>query len=374
MEAIGLMAGGVAHDLNNILSGIVGYPELMLLKLSRESEMRKPLEAIQDSGERAAAVVADLLTVARGVASAKSVASLNSLLGEYFDSPEYDHLCSLHPSLNCHKELGENLPNISCSPVHIKKCIMNLMTNSAESLDQSGTITIFTSSIIPDQQWCQKYGLKQMEYVVLTIKDTGTGIPKDSIGHIFEPFYSKKVLGRSGTGLGLTVVWNTLKEHKGTVTVNSNDQGTSFKLFFPVTKEAISSPESATTDPLQGNGETILVIDDESTLRDIASSMLDVLGYTVTIASSGEEAVVYLQNHQVDLILLDMLMESGINGRETYEQIIKLHPGQKAIIASGFSESEDIKATLQLGADSFIKKPYSMDQLGRAVKEALISI
>jgi len=373
MEAIGLMAGGVAHDLNNILSSIVGYPELMLLKLSSESEMRKPLEAIQDSGERAAAVVADLLTVARGVASAKSVANLNCLVGEYFDSPEYDHLCSLHPELICRKELEENLPNISCSPVHIKKCIMNLMTNSAESLDQSGTITIATSGIIPDLQWCKENGMKQMEYVTLTIEDTGTGIPKNSIAHIFEPFYSKKVLGRSGTGLGLTVVWNTLKEHNGTVTVVSNTQGTSFKLFFPITKEVISLSKSTTADPLQGNGETILVIDDEPTLRDIACSMLDVFGYNVTLANSGEEAVAYLQDHQVDLILLDMLMEPGIGGRETYEQIIKLHPGQKAIIASGFSESDEIKATLQLGADSFIKKPYSMDQLGMAVRDALLS-
>ena len=373
MEAIGLMAGGVAHDLNNILSSIVGYPELMLLKLPSESKMRKPLEAIQDSGERAAAVVADLLTVARGVASAKSVASLNSLVGEYFDSPEYDHLCSLHPAINCRKELNENLPNISCSPVHIKKCIMNLMTNSAESLDQTGTITIVTSCIIPDLQWCQENGMEQMKYVILTIEDTGTGIPKDSIEHIFEPFYSKKVLGRSGTGLGLTVVWNTLKEHNGTVTVASNDQGSSFKLFFPITKEAVTLSKLATKEPLQSNGETILVIDDEPSLRDIASSILDVFGYNVTLVSSGEEAVAYLQDHQVDLILLDMLMDPGINGRETYEQIIKLHPGQKAIIASGFSESEEIKATLLLGAHSFIKKPYSMDQLSLAVKEALNS-
>jgi CheY-like chemotaxis protein len=247
------------------------------------------------------------------------------------------------------------------------------MTNSAESLDQSGTITIATSGIIPDLQWCKENGMKQMEYVTLTIEDTGTGIPKNSIAHIFEPFYSKKVLGRSGTGLGLTVVWNTLKEHNGTVTVVSNTQGTSFKLFFPITKEVISLSKSTTADPLQGNGETILVIDDEPTLRDIACSMLDVFGYNVTLANSGEEAVAYLQDHQVDLILLDMLMEPGIGGRETYEQIIKLHPGQKAIIASGFSESDEIKATLQLGADSFIKKPYSMDQLGMAVRDALLS-
>ena len=371
MEAIGLLAGGVAHDLNNILSGIISYPELLLMQLPEESEMRKPLEAIQNSGERAAAVVADLLTVARGVASTKSVARLNSLVNEFLDSPECDHLRFLHPDDTWRKELADSLPNISCSPVHIEKCIMNLVTNAAEALEKSGTVTINTSSIIPDLQWCQENGMEQMEYVVLTVADTGTGISENSIEHIFEPFYSKKVLGRSGTGLGLTIVWNTLKEHNGTVTVTSSDQGTSFMLFFPVSEEAVAEPELTKKETLQGNGEKILVVDDESHLRDIAYRILDAIGYNVALTSSGEEAVAYLQDHRVDLVLLDMLMEPGINGRQTYEQIIKLHSGQKAIIASGFSESKDVKATLQLGAGGFIKKPYSMDQLGRTVKKVL---
>jgi len=371
MEAIGLMAGGVAHDLNNILSGIIGYPELILLQLPKDSELRIPVQAIRESGERAAVVVADLLTVARGVASARTVASLNTLLMEYLGSPECHQLQSLHPQVRWHQFLSPDLPDISCSPVHIKKCIMNLAINAAEAIDNSGSVTLSTSSIVPDLQWARKNGLEQRQYVVLTVADTGEGIPKKSIEHIFEPFFTKKVMGRSGTGLGLAVVWNTVKEHNGTVTVTSSDQGTTFELFFPASEEAATKTESAGLEKQTGDGERILVVDDEPQLLDIAGRMLGVLGYDVVCVSSGEEAVTYLQSHRADLVLFDMLMEPGINGRQTYEQILRLHPGQKAVVVSGFAKNDEVTATLKLGACEFLKKPYSMEELGRAVRKGL---
>lgn len=371
MEAIGLMAGGVAHDLNNILSGIIGYPEILMLQLPEDSELRGPIKAIQDSGERAAAVVADLLTVARGVAEARVIVGLNTLVTEYLDSPEYHHLRDLHPQVGFHPELAVNLPDLCCSPVHIKKCIMNLVMNAAEAIKETGSVRLETSAIVPDHQWCKEHGLKETEYIVLTVTDTGTGIPQENIDHIFEPFYTKKVMGRSGTGLGLAVVWNTVREHEGAVTVTSSEQGTTFQLFFPVADSGSTDQVPAPKAPIKGNGETILIVDDEPHLLDIAGSMLKHLGYDVICMDSGEEAVEYLKNHRADLVIPDMLMEPGLNGRQTYEQIIKTHPGQRAIIVSGFSENEEVQAALRAGAGGFLKKPCSMEELGLAVRQAL---
>ena len=373
MEAIGLMAGGVAHDLNNILTGITGYPELLLLQLPVDSELRKPIEAIKESGKRAAAVVADLLTVARGVASIRVSANMNTLVREYLDSPEWHHLHSLHKHVQYRNILSKDLPNISCSPIHIKKCIMNLVTNAAEAIDNSGSITLSTTTVTPDPQWARENGLKQMEHVVLTVTDTGTGIPQEDIDHIFEPFYTKKVMGRSGTGLGLAVVWNTVEDHDGKIIVASSEKGTRFQLYFPVSKKENSSVQikDAKPEELMGSNEHLLVVDDEPALRDIACQMLQTLGYTVDSVSSGEMAIKFIQKNVVDLIIIDMLMEPGMNGRKTYEEILKISPHQKALIVSGFSESDEVEAALKLGAGGFVKKPYSMEQLGQRVKEAL---
>jgi PAS domain S-box-containing protein len=374
MEAIGLMAGGVAHDLNNILSGITGYPELLLLQISAESNLRKPIEAIQESGNRAAAVVADLLTVARGVAINKVPANLNTLIMEYLDSPESEQLSSLNQDIQFSTNLIEGLPNISCSPVHIKKCIMNLVTNAAEAIHDQGSITLSTTTVTPSQQWARENGLQQKEHIVLTIADTGPGIPPENIRHIFEPFYTKKVMGRSGTGLGLAVVWNTVEDHGGKIFVESSDKGTRFQLYFPVSNEG-SIVQNANDVPQEylGKNEYILVVDDEPVLRDIACQMLQKLGYTVGSVSSGELAIDFLKENAVDLLVLDMLMAPGMNGRQTYEKILTFLPDQKAIIVSGFSESDDVKAALRIGASGFMKKPYSMEQFGRMVQKALNS-
>lgn len=374
MEAIGLMAGGVAHDLNNILSGITGYPELLLLQLPAESDLREPIEAILDSGNRAAAVVADLLTVARGVAINKVTANMNTMLMEYYNSPEARQLRAINQHIQCQKNLAESLPNLSCSPIHIKKCIMNLVTNAVESIDDQGTITFSTTTVTPSQKWARENGLRQIEYILLTIADTGTGIPPENIGHIFEPFYTKKVMGRSGTGLGLAVVWNTVEDHDGKIFVESSEKGTRFQLYFPASNEgSVLQSTNARPEEYTGKSERILVIDDEPALRDIACQMLQNLGYTVDSVSSGELAIDFLKENPVDLLVIDMLMDPGMNGRQTYEKILTFLPDQKAVIVSGFSESEDVKAALRLGAYGFMKKPYSMEQFGRVVYKALNS-
>lgn len=373
LESIGLMAGGVAHDLNNILAGIIGYPELLLGDLPQDSKLRKPIETIEDSGKRAATVVSDLLTVARGAASSKAVCDLNTLAQEYLASPECQKLKSLHAEVTCLHQFKAENALILASEVHVKKCIMNLVSNASEAISGEGTVTVTTYNTTVERTDAT-YKLKAGEYVVLSIRDTGSGIADKDLEHIFEPFYTRKVMGRSGTGLGLTVVWNTMEDHNGRVIVESSDQGTCFQLHFPVVaapKEEIVSGK--VTEDFVGNGEYILVVDDEPALRDITSRMLQSLGYKVDSVCSGELALKFLTDNKVDLLVLDMLMEPGMNGRETYEKVLEIHPDQKAIIASGFSESDEVKNVLQLGASKFIKKPYTKESLGRAVKVVLNS-
>jgi CheY-like chemotaxis protein len=179
-------------------------------------------------------------------------------------------------------------------------------------------------------------------------------------------------MGRTGTGLGLAVVWNTVQDHKGYIDVTSDKNGTKFELYFPITRDEISGKDlSIPIKDYIGNGEMILVVDDVESQREISCKMLGTLGYNTEAVSSGEKAVDYLKGHTVDLILLDMIMDPGINGRETYERIIKIHPNQKAIIVSGYAETAEVKETQKLGAGKYIKKPLTLEKLGMAVEEEL---
>jgi len=372
MESLGLLAGGVAHDLNNVLSGIVSYPELLLLDLPEESKLREPIITIMDAGRRAAAIVLDLLTLARGVAIEKEPLGLNKLIMDYLHSPEYEKLKQFHTSVTVKTHLDKSLLNIIGSQVHIRKIIMNLVSNASEAIDGTGSITISTKNNYVDAPLLGYDNIKIGEYVVLSVSDNGPGIAVDDIERIFEPFYTKKVLGRSGTGLGLAVVWNVVQDHDGYINVKSNGQTTTFDLYFPVSREAI--PVRELPKPLEyykGSGESILVVDDMKSQREFACKALEQLGYWATSVSGGEEAVEYLKQHSVDLILLDMIMDPGINGRETYEKIILINPGQKAIIASGFAETKEVKKAQELGAGRYIRKPFSLENIGMVVKEEL---
>jgi two-component system, cell cycle sensor histidine kinase and response regulator CckA len=372
MESLGLLAGGVAHDLNNVLSGIVGYPELLLLDLPEDSKLRKPIEIIQESGHSATAIVQDLLTVARGVATTKEVLNLNDLIGDYLRSPEFKKLEQFHPTATVKTNLNTDLLNISGSHVHIQKVVMNLVSNAAEAIEGSGNVTISTVNRYIDRPLRGYDDVNIGEYVVLSISDDGSGISSGDLERIFEPFYTKKVMGRSGTGLGLAVVWNVIQDHKGYIDVVTGENGTTFELYFPITRDEISDKTlSIPIKDYKGNGETILVVDDVESQREISCKMLDKLGYKTKAVSSGEEAVEYLKENTVDLILLDMIMDPGINGRETYERIIKIHPKQKSIIISGFAQTDEVKKAQKSGAGQYIKKPVTLEKIGLAVKEEL---
>ncbi len=373
MEAIGTLAGGVAHDLNNILSGLVSYPELLLMDLPQESPLRKPLLTIQNSGERAATIVQDLLTLARrGVDTAK-VMNLNDIISEYLDSPEHEKLKFYHPEVQVTTDLEADLLNIMGSPVHISKTIMNLVSNAVEAMPDGGKILITTENRYVDRPIKGYAHVKEGDYVTLAISDTGLGISPENMQRIFEPFFTKKVMGRSGTGLGMAVVWGTVKDHKGYIDVQSSEgKGTSFTVYFPVTRQELTEESSFfSIEDYMGKGESILIVDDVEEQREIASRILGKLGYFVTSVSCGEEAIAYIRSNPADLVILDMIMDPGIDGLDTFKRIIEIYPSQKAIIASGFSETHRVKEAQRLGAGSYVKKPYSLEKIGLAVRVEL---
>lgn len=373
MEAVGTLAGGVAHDLNNILSGVVSYPELLLVNMSENDPMRKPILTIKKSGEKAVAIVQDLLTLARRGVAVKDATNLNFIIREYLQSSEFKTLASFHPNVHIETQLSEPIANISGSPVHLSKTIMNLVSNAAEAIKGNGTIHISTASQQINSDVNELENIVAGNYVVLTIRDTGDGIAAEDLDKIFEPFFTKKVMGRSGTGLGMAVVWGTIKDHGGHIRVKSaKGKGTTFTIYFPTTKARVVKEKPVRPiDRYKGNRETILIVDDVETQREIATAILTMLGYNAIAVDSGEAAVDYLKSHTVDLVVLDMIMKPGIDGLETYQRIIATHPGQKAVIASGFSETQRVKEAQRLGAGRYIRKPYSIESLGAAIKTEL---
>ena len=381
MEAVGLMAGGVAHDLNNILSGIISYPEIILMKLPPESDLRRPVKAILDSGKRAAEVVADMLTVTRGIAAVREIVGVKSFIESLLVSPEFEDLKKRSDQVTVTTVLDPELLAINCSPTHLRKSLLNLLINAFEAIKNRGTITITTGNLYIEEPLSENNFLNPGEYISIIIKDTGSGISATDKEHIFEPFYSKKIMGRSGTGLGLTVVWNTIRDHNGDIRVESDKNGTTFTIYLPATRKKIKDEgreqeqeqelAATTLKKLQGKQEKILIVDDEEIQREIAEELLTSLGYQTQTAASGEAGIELLAKNQIDLVLLDMIMDPGINGRQTYARMTEIKPGLKAVIASGFSENEEVEKALNFGPSTFIKKPYTINQLGKAVQELL---
>ncbi len=373
MELIGTIAGGVAHDLNNILSGLVSYPELLLMKISPDSAFKDPISFIHEAGLKAADIVQDLLTLTRRGISTQIIINLNTVIHEYVNSPAHKRLEKNYPQIEFKINSAKDLLNISGSPSHISKVIMNLVMNAAEAIREKGVVTIETFNRYIDMDFRKYDILLEGDYVVLRITDDGDGIPEKDLNRIFEPFYTKKQMGRSGSGLGLFVVRNCVKDHNGYIEVNSKkNERTVFKVYFPAIREKTDSdPDDFFIDDFKGSGQTVLVIDDIYEQRKIARDSLEMLGYNPSTVASGENAIGFLKQQAIDVILLDMKMEPGIDGLETYRRILKINPTQKAIIASGLSESGRIKKTLKLGAGQYIKKPYTIKKLARALKKEL---
>ncbi|MDP3284429.1 MAG: response regulator, partial [Desulfobacterales bacterium] len=244
---------------------------------------------------------------------------------------------------------------------------------ASEAMPKGGVLTIKTANQYLDKPIQGYDEIREGDYVVLSVSDTGEGIHPADLKRIFEPFYTKKVMGRSGTGLGLAVVWGTVKDHNGYINVQSEEgKGSTFTLYFPVTREELSTEHVAVPiSEYMGKGESILIVDDVKGQRDLAEEMLRKLNYRVTSVYSGEEAVAYLKEHKADLMVLDMIMDPGMDGLDTYRSVLEMCPKQKAIIVSGFSESDRVKAAQALGAGAYVKKPYVIEKLGLAVRKEL---
>jgi len=373
MEALGTLAGGVAHDLNNILSGITSYPELLLYRLPQESPLRRPLETIKRSGEKAITIVQDMLTLARRGVEVREVLNLGKVIEDYFSSPELARLKSHHPQVTFRSQVANDLLNISGSPVHLFKTVMNLVSNGAEAMPSGGSLTVAVENRHVDLSLNAYDTVKEGDYVVLTVCDTGHGIADEDRERIFEPFYTKKKMGRSGTGLGMAVVWGTVKDHMGYINVESElNRGTTVTVYFPATRQQIV--EEKITDAIKdfrGSGELILVVDDVAEQRQIAAEILTVLNYRMHAVPSGEEAVAYIRNNYVDLVIMDMIMDPGMNGLETYREILKFRSKQRAILVSGFSETDNVRRALELGAGRYVKKPYGLKAIGKAIRKEL---
>ena len=373
MEAMGVLAGGVAHDLNNVLGILIGYSDLLLNEVDEASHLRRHVTNIMNASTRAAAIVQDLLTLARRGVQAKTVYNLNNSVYELQKMLEYKEIISLNPTVNITTNLEPDLLNVKGSPVHMSKTLINLVRNSIEAMPAGGRLTLTTKNQYLDLPVSGYDQIKEGDYVVLSVSDTGEGISEEDLKHIFEPFYTKKAMGRSGTGLGLAVVWGTVSDHEGYIDVMSQvGKGTTFTLYFPVTRQEIDDDKIALpVAAYMGKNESILIVDDVEGQRDLVSQILRKLHYTVATADSGEAAVEYLKTNKVDLVILDMIMDPGMDGLDTYRQILDIHPRQKAILVSGFAETDRVSQAIALGAGEYIRKPYVLETLGLALRKEL---
>ncbi|MHB9098715.1 MAG: hybrid sensor histidine kinase/response regulator, partial [Syntrophales bacterium] len=373
MEALGQLAGGVAHDLNNVLGVSTIYSELLQEKIPEESPLRKYVDNILSSTQKGAAIIEDLLTLARRSVIASEVINLNSVVEGFLKTPVFEKMKEYNPRVTFRTECDQNLLNIKGSPVHLEKTLMNLVSNAAESISGTGEVTIRTEGRYLDKPVMGYDAVKEGDYAVLTVSDTGMGIPAGNREKIFEPFYTKKTMGRSGTGLGLAIVWGTVKDHNGYIDLQTEvGRGTTFTLYFPVTREElVAQQQKAPIEEYLGTGESVLVVDDIAEQRDVAARLLTRLGYEVHAVSGGEEALEYLQGNKADILVLDMIMAPGIDGLETYRRVLAINPRQKAILVSGFSETDRVREAQHLGAGAYVKKPYLMEKIGVAVRDEL---
>jgi signal transduction histidine kinase len=373
MEAIGVLAGSIAHDLNNILSGVVSYPDLLLATIPPDAPLRKPLETIRGAGAKAAKIVQGLLSLSRRGMQAEEPINLGLLLDSYLNSPEYLEILRHHEEIKIViTERQDDLVVIG-SPAHLSNVLMNLVNNAAEAIPEGGTIALGLEKIELANRPPGFQAWRPGPYARLMVSDTGSGIPRQYQERIFEPFFSTKKVGRSGTGLGLAIVWGTITDHRGYIEVTSSEgQGTHFHIYLPLAGGDERPEELLEIQQIRGRGQSILVVDDDEQQRQIASEILTHLGYRVKVAKSGEEGVSLCRNTLFDLVILDMLMPPGIDGLETYKRICDFQPGQKALVVSGFSQSERVKEAIALGALQYVQKPYALAKISEAVHAALV--
>ncbi len=370
MEAVGTLAGGIAHDFNNLLQAILGYTDLLILSKAPTNPDCSKLQKIMLAAQRGAELTQQLLTFSRKMESKKKPLDLNQAVGEVSKILER----TIPKMIEVELHLAEDLSTVNADFGQIDQVIMNLALNATDAMPDGGKLTIAVENASLDEEFCRTHPeARPGDYALLTISDTGHGMDKETQTHIFDPFYTTKEIGK-GTGLGLAMVYGIVKNHEGYITCQSElGQGTSFKIYLPVIRQETDLVEPGEQEfPVEGGTETILLVDDEEFIRDLGIDFLSKAGYRVIAARDGERALaVYRQKReQIDLVILDLLMP-GMGGKKCLEELLKINPKAKVIIASGYFDSEPMKEAIMAGAKGFIGKPHQMTEFLRVVRQAL---
>ncbi|UCG22299.1 MAG: PAS domain S-box protein [Deltaproteobacteria bacterium] len=375
MEAVGTLAGGIAHDFNNLLQAIQGYTELLLMRRKEGEPGFRELQEVIRASKRGAELTQQLLTFSRKVESKRKPLDLNQEVGELRQLLER----TLPKMIEVEFNLDPELQMIKADSTQLKQVLMNLALNAKDAMPEGGKLVIETQNITLDQEFCKRYAeIKPGDYILLSMADTGHGMEKETLEHIFDPFYTTKEVGK-GTGLGLAIVYGIVKNHEGYVMCYSRPgSGTSFRIYLPASEAATEHEEAVepleSKSPVMGGDETILLVDDEKFIRELGVDVLGQAGYTVLTAGNGEQALeVYRKERdRVDLIILDLIMP-GMGGSKCLEELLKIGPQARVLIASGYSPDASTKGALETGAAGFINKPYDTKQLLELVRKILDS-
>lgn len=371
MQAIGTLASGIAHDFNNILQAISGFVQLMSAVEDRDENDREHLGRIEQSTRRAAGLVEQLLTFGRRMEPKVKTVDMNKEIKNISDILSR----TLPRMISIETRLSPDLKMISADPNQIEQMLLNLGSNAGDAMPDGGRLVIETWNFTADEEYCGLHGgFTPGEYVQVFVSDTGQGMDQETRQHIFEPFFTTKEIGK-GTGLGLFTVYGIVNNNNGRITCYSEPGlGTVFKIYFPALVEASqgrSAPDSERSKP-KGGEETILLVDDEPAIIEVAGEMLSQHGYEIMIAISGEEALeIYKEDGiQIDLVVLDLGMP-GMGGQAALRKIIEINPMAKVIIASGYSPNAQVKDAMDTGAAAYLSKPYRYSDLLKIIREVL---
>jgi PAS domain S-box-containing protein len=369
LEAVGTLAGGIAHEFNNLLQAVLGYAELLLLKRKKEKSTYRELEAIVRAAKRGGELSQQLLTFSRKAESKLRPVDLN------FEVDRAIQLLSrtVRKMIEIEFHSEKELKSVNADPAQIEQLVVNLALNARDAMPDGGKLTIGTENVFLDQEYCRRQaGAEPGEYVLLTVSDTGHGMDKETRMRMFEPFFTTKGLGE-GTGIGLAIVYGIVKNHGGHITCSSvPGAGTTFKIYLPAMEHKAPSAEEEEPASLEGGTETILLVDDEEFILDLGKQIFARCGYSVFTALDGETALEFYRKQQgnIDLVILDLVMP-GMSGRECLEGLRNINPKAKVVITSGYSDTGPMKEAIEAGAKSFIGKPYEMKQLLQVAREAL---
>ncbi len=370
METVGRLAGGIAHDFNNLLTGILGFSRLIDAELGPAHPLHADVQEIINAGERAARLTNQLLAFSR-----KSLAPLHPLdLGAALLGLDQLLRRTLGPDVELVTAVDEGLAAIEADESHIEQIVMNLAINARDAMPRGGTLTISAAPLAADQNWCdQRVGVTPGPFVQLTIRDTGIGMTPEILAHVFEPFFTTKEKGK-GSGIGLSTVYAIVKRLRGYIELTSiPSQGTEFRIFFPcsaVPAPALPDPGPAAQPP-RGT-ETLLLVEDEATVRHLATRHLESLGYRVLVAQNGQDAL-HLAEQQldrVDGVLTDVVMPA-LSGPEMVAELRRRRPDLPVVYMSGFTEEIPGSTDGAPAADPLLLKPFKREALARAIRQAL---